>query len=520
MSESTEDAIAFEAEVDAWLVTCYASPLRYVLGCWTWGSGALEHASIKPWQRQFLTDLGAHVAAHCFNGIDPVPTVKMAISSGVGPGKTALLAWVLHWLMDTRPDCKCRVTANTVTQLETVTWAEVRKWGALKLTANRWTMTSEQMYATGDRVNWFAVRTTCAPENAQAFAGWHNRTSSTANFYDEGGTIPEEIFEKGRGIEVDGESFQFVFGQCSRRSGQLHRAVFGAERDGWDHRVINGHDVVTSDVVRAKYAEWEATYGGEDSDYCRVHIKGLPPSADELQYIDHVRVQQATKNAVQIVQGDPLVVGVDVSGGGSAWSVARFRRGNDARSIPPIRLTGQQTTANDRALLVSKLANALNEHDIDAMFIDSAFGAVIVSKLRDMGHKQVHEVTFGGESPDVGPDGRPRDANMRATMYRRCKEWLPSGCIPERDQRLIDDLEGPGYHINRANQLVIESKESMADRGVPSPDDGDALVLTFAQKVKAREPKTQAARLPSFAHSDVGWMGALLLAAWLVSGVV
>lgn len=503
MSE-VEEAIAFEAEVDVWLASTYADPLAYVRGAWAWGAGALAGSTGPlPWQKQFLLDLGAHVAAHRFNGIDPVPTVKMAISSGVGPGKTALLAWILHWLLDTRPDAKCRVTANTVTQLETVTWAEVRKWGALKLTANRWTMTSEQMYATGDRVNWFAVRTTCAPENAQAFAGWHNRTSSTANFYDEGGTIPEEIFEKGRGIEVDGESFQFVFGQCSRRTGQLHRAVFGAERDVWDHRIINGYDVVTSPVVLAKYAEWEATYGGEDSDYCRVHIKGLPPNADELQYIDHQRVYAATHNIVQPVQGDPLVVGVDVSGGGSAWSVAWFRRGNDARSIPPIRLTGQQTTANDRQLLVSKLANALNEHEIDAMLVDSAFGAVIVSKLRDMGYKQVHEVNFGGPSADE------HDMNQRAFMWRSLKEWLPSGCIPERDQRLQDDLEAPGYHISRQNKLVLESKEDMQRRGVAPVDSADALALTFAMKVKPRpEGLRRSHRGNVTPHTGVmGWAG-------------
>lgn len=496
-----EAEAAHQADVDAWLVSCHANPLRYVLGAWTWGEGDLAGSTgPKPWQRQFLLDLGREVSSHRFNGQDPVPTVKMAISSGVGPGKTALLAWVLHWLMDTRPDCKCRVTANTVTQLETVTWAEVRKWGASKMTADRWTMTSEQMYATGDRVNWFAIRTTCAPENAQAFAGWHNRASTTANFYDEGGTIPEEIFEKGRGIEVDGESFQFVFGQCSRRSGQLHRAVFGIERDAWNHRIVNGYDVVTSEVVLAKYKEWEDTYGGEDCDYCRVHIKGLPPNADELQFIDHARVQAASRNVIQAVSGDALIAGVDVSGGGSAWSVCRFRRGNDARSIPPIRLTGQQTVANDRQLLVSKLANALNEHDIDAMFIDSAFGAVIVSKLRDMGHKNVHEVNFGGESTD------PHDANMRAFMWRSCKEWLPSGCIPERDQRLQDDLEAPGYHINRANRLVLESKEDMQKRGIASPDDGDALVLTFARKVRKVESTVKVRPPQQHFPAGVGWM--------------
>jgi hypothetical protein len=501
VSDSDAEVTAFEAELDDFLVSCHANPLRYVMGAWTWGDGTLAgSAGPKPWQRQFLIDLGRHVQAHRFNGIDPVPTVKMAISSGVGPGKTALLAWILHWLMDTRPDAKCRVTANTVTQLDTVTWAEVTKWGLTKLTAPRWKLTSEMMYAVGDRTNWFAVRTTCAPENAQAFAGWHNLSSTTANFYDEGGTIPEEIFEKGRGIEVDGESFQFVFGQCSRRSGQLHRAVFGLERDVWDHRIINGYDVVTSDIVLAKYKEWEDTYGGEDCDYCRVHIKGLPPNADDLQYIDHGRVQQATTNEIQIVHGDPLVVGVDVSGGGNAWSVARFRRGNDARSIPPIRLTGPQTIANDRQLLVSKLANAITEHGVDAMFIDSAFGAVIVSKLRDLGYRQVHEVNFGAPSVD------PHDLNMRAFMWRSTKEWLPRGCISAKDQRLQDDLEGPGYHVNRQNKLVLESKADMQARGVPSPDDGDALVLTFAQKVPAPRPKV-AAPYQAVPTGVMGWAG-------------
>jgi hypothetical protein len=473
------DEEQFEADLDAFLVSCYADPLRYVMGIWAWGDGDLKgEAGPKPWQRQFLIDLGAAIQARGFNGIDPVSTVKMAISSGVGPGKTALLAWILHFLMDTRPDCKCRVTANTVTQLETVTWAEVRKWGAWKLTAPRWTTTSEMMYATGDRTNWFAVRTTCAPENAQAFAGWHNRRSTTANFYDEGGTIPEEIYEKGRGIEVDGESFQFIFGQCSRRSGQLHRAVFGAERDVWDHRIINGYDVVTSPVVLAKYQEWADTYGGEDSDYCRVHIKGLPPNADELQYIDHLRVQQAGLNVLQPIHGDPLILGVDVSGGGRAWSVGRYRRGNDARSIKPIRLTGEQTTRDDRKFLISTLAESMRTHKPDAVFIDSAFGAVVVSELRRMNFDKVFEVNFGAASLD------PHDLNMRATMWRKTKEWLPAGCIDQKDQRLQDDFEAPGYHINRKNQLVLESKEDMQKRGVASPDDGDAVALTFAQPVQ------------------------------------
>ena len=44
-------------------------------------------------------------------------------------------------------------------------------------------------------------------------------------------------------------------------------------------------------------------------------------------------------------------------------------------------------------------------------------------------------------------------------------------------------LSGPGYHSNRSNKLVLESEQDMAKRGEASPDDADALALTFAQQV-------------------------------------
>ena len=49
------------------------------------------------------------------------------------------------------------------------------------------------------------------------------------------------------------------------------------------------------------------------------------------------------------------------------------------------------------------------------------------------------------------------------------------------------DLAGPGYHINRSNLLVLESEADMQKRGQASPDDEDALALTFAQGVSFGE---------------------------------
>ena len=46
----------------------------------------------------------------------------------------------------------------------------------------------------------------------------------------------------------------------------------------------------------------------------------------------------------------------------------------------------------------------------------------------------------------------------------------------------LERAEGNGGD-NRQNQLVIEAKQEMAKRGVASPDDADALALTFAHPV-------------------------------------
>jgi hypothetical protein len=59
-------------------------------------------------------------------------------------------------------------------------------------------------------------------------------------------------------------------------------------------------------------------------------------------------------------------------------------------------------------------------------------------------------------------------ANMRAFMWDQMKDWLLHGAI-EKDEKMAADLAGPGYHINRSNLLVLESKADMQKRGEASP---------------------------------------------------
>jgi len=490
---SPSNAPSVDEQIATEVAACYGDPLRFVRVMYDWPIH--DEPGPDAWQREVLEEIGRQVRERRFNGHDPVLPLRFAISKGHGVGGSTLIAWLIDWIMSTRPHCRGTVTANTNDQLEKKTWAAVREWTKLCLTAHWFEINANIMYRKGYRESWACSPASCAEENSEAFAGQHAKNSTSFYFNDEDSAVPDKIHEVEEGGLTDGEAMQFLFGNPTRNTGAFHRAAFGSARSRYTVRVIDSR--TTKFANKDLIAEWLEDYG-EDSDFFRVRVRGLPPNASELQFIDAARIHQAQTNVPYVLGSEPLIAGVDVSGGGAAWTVCRFRQGADARSIKPIRISGEQTIAHERQLVVARLVAALEEHHPAAMFIDSAFGAPIAVRLRQMGFTMVHEVSFGGASAD------PHEANLRAFMWRSLKEWLPKGAIDQHDHGLAADLAGPGYHLNKKNQLVLEPKESMQKRGLASPDDGDALALTFAMPV--RVPRGLSASRAAMPSGPGSWM--------------
>lgn len=474
----------------------YADPLGFVLFAYPWGMpGPLEReAGPDKIQSEFLKALGAEVRARNFDGSTPVMPVMMAMTSGHGSGKSVLGAWIADWILSTRPHSIGTVTAGTYQQLESRTWAAIQYWTRLCITSHWFDIQASGVYNRRHPETWKVVPQTCKPENAQAFAGQHARTSTSWYLFDEASEVPDAIWETAKGGLTDGEPMMFAWGQPVRNTGAFYRVCFGSESGRWNSRRVDSRD--SRFTNKALIEQWIQDYG-EDSDFVRVRVLGLPPRASELQYIDWERVRDAQTRQVSPLADEPLVAGFDVSGGGSAWNVIWFRRGPDARSIPPVRITGEQ--GRDRSVLIAKAAEILSdrrpERKVSAMFVDSAFGAPIVERLHSLGYHNVHEVSFGGPSPDH------HQLNLRAYMWNRLKDWLLSGAIPN-DEGLATQITRPGYHINSSNKLVLESKADMAKRGEASPDDADALALTFARPVAPPKPRAVA----SFeSYGGMGW---------------
>jgi hypothetical protein len=120
--------------------------------------------------------------------------------------------------------------------------------------------------------------------------------------------------------------------------------------------------------IRETIDEWIAEYG-EDSDFVRVRVRGLPPRAGDLQFIDSERVYEASRRTPAAFPDEPLIIGVDIARGGGDHNVICFRRGVDAVTIPAIKIPGELT--RDSTLMVSKPGGSIGDTSArHAMFLD------------------------------------------------------------------------------------------------------------------------------------------------------
>jgi hypothetical protein len=131
----------------------------------------------------------------------------------------------------------------------------------------------------------------------------------------------------------------------------------------------------------------------------------------------------------------------------------------------------------------------IREDNPDKVNIDvGELGVGVYDRLVEMGHRRsvVNPVNFGGkpvEPPPLDETGRPGGgpANRRSEMWGNLKKALEAGrfSLPDSDS-LQADLVSVGYKYTSDGKLLLESKQDMRKRGVPSPDEADAVALCFA----------------------------------------
>jgi hypothetical protein len=173
----------------------------------------------------------------------------------------------------------------------------------------------------------------------------------------------------------------------------------------------------------------------------------------------------------------PKILGVDVARYGNDRTVIIGRQG--LVCFQPTIVAKADTT-----LVASLIAQKVAKWEADATFVDmGSFGAGVYDILKKLKVRGVIGIDFGGKPIN------PRFENKRAEMWWEMAEWVKTGALPT-SQELAQDLTAPRYtYANVRGKLQLESKDDMRDRGLLSPDVGDALALTFAAPVMAKDER-------------------------------
>ncbi len=198
--------------------------------------------------------------------------------------------------------------------------------------------------------------------------------------------------------------------------------------------------------------------------------------SDDQSFIAGREVTLARKGKAE--QVGALVIGVDPARFGDDHTSIIRRRTRVAFGL-------ERHRGKDTMEVAGICARIIKNEQPRKMFIDvGGLGAGVVDRLRELGHGGVAEAVNFGSTPILPAAHGGGPLNRRAEMWSEMRDWLrePPVQIPD-DEALHADLTGPRYGHDSHQRLKLERKEDMRRRGVRSPNDADALCLTFAAPV-------------------------------------
>ena len=401
---------------------------------------------------------------------------RIAMKACKGPGKTAVEAWLAWNFLVTRIEPKIAAVSVTAENLADNLWAEMAKWqqrAPLLRAAFEWTK-ARIFYRQSPETWWMSARSwskTADPNHqGNTLAGLH--ADHVLFILDESGGIPDAVMAAAEAALSSCKEGHIVqAGNPTHLEGPLWRACT-SERTLWHVTEITADpdDPRRSSRVRVEWAREQIAKYGRDNPWVLVNVFGKFPPGSLNTLIGPDECREATRRSYRVedVQHSARVLGVDVARFGDDASVIFPRQGLVAHR--PLKFRNL-----DGAQGAGAVARKWLDWMADAVFIDDTggWGASWIDNLRRLGHQPIG-VGFASRPYD------PRYDNKRTEMYFEAIEWIKAGgALPEVPE-LIAALSQTTYSF-RGDRLLLEPKEQIKARLGYSPDDADALALTFAQ---------------------------------------
>lgn len=408
---------------------------------------------------------------------------KLSIASGHGIGKTAVLSWIILWFLFVNYNSQVPCTAPTADQMYDVLWKELSIW-ITKMPPSvraKYDWGRDHIRIKESPETWFARAKTSSKENSEALAGVH--ADHILTIADEASGVEERIFNTAEGAWTSGDIIVILISNPTRTEGYFYDTHHKLKAN-WQIMQFSSMD---SPIVDEKYESNIAERHGRDSAEYGIRVLGKFPNEGEMDDSGYVSMFVDADIHEQPDFGEDLtkfrgttILGVDPAGEGDDKTSYYLRDRGKAKKIH------EEANSNPKGI-AERILTFMEKYNIRGrnVVVDSfGVGADVAKEVAILskGVVNIYSVNVGELS------NRESDKelyiNKRAEMYWKLRKWMRSGGEIIEHKNTKEELKSIKFKRNNRGKIQVMAKVDMKKKyGYKSPNDADALALTFLRSI-------------------------------------
>ena len=414
----------------------------------------------------------------------------VAVRSCHGIGKDWIAARIVLWFTYVFSPVRTITTGPTARQVTGILWKEIATAHAHAREPLGGRVLTQELHLTDECFAIGFTTTTSGDSGASRFQGWHAQNILVV--IDEASGVIPEIYNEISGLLSSANAHLLEIGNPTNPRGEFAAAfktpgVYKIKVDAFDtpnfttfgitqqdiedntwQAKINGPlpypELITPEWVAERYRKW-----GKGNPLYQSRVLAEFPQSSNNTLISLSQIEAAQQRDLE--QEGTNVLGVDVARFGSNYTVIAHRQG-------PVVRVRKRFPKIDTMETAGHVFREIRTSNADSTWIDVVgLGAGVFDRLRELRAHGIHE--FNGGSKPI--DGE-RFVNARAEAYWNLREAAEKGelDLDAQDEDLAAQLSDIRWHPDSRGRVQIESKEDMLKRGVQSPDDADAVSMTYS----------------------------------------
>lgn len=436
-----------------------------------------------------------------------------SVASGVGLGKSEIMARIAVAFLNTRPNSIVLTTAPTDLLVKTILWSYIRRIYNTYQPKLLGKAITKQIQISPD---WYALGFKASDHETDRFRGFHARSGNILTIVDEAQGVSDGVIDVLRNT-MTAENARFVMiGNPTSLNGRF-RESFHEKRDNYRTINISAYDspnfprkdgTLESDTPDLRFLKHALTTPafvedminehGIESDYVRSNVRAEWAKGTLNTLISLVDLEFTEKQAGELYSENvKYYAGVDVARFGDDESAVSVRYGREEIAFAAWK--GLDTT--ETADRVAKILTDLERRGYDGakraeIRVDTiGVGGGVKDALKHAGYR-ARDVNVGEASSDkaqwrnlrhelwwqlrtlfiehlIAPAEERYDYTKDITRPQRISKW---------DTRMVAQLSNVLYsYAVGYEKPEIEAKDKMKKRTGYSPDRAEALLLSYGQ---------------------------------------